>query len=251
MVLKEKVAIVTGGGSGVGRVIALRFAREGAHVVVAGRTLEKVQETASEVEKIGTGSLALKTDVSISTDVSRMVEATINRFGRINILVNNAGTIVRKTFFDYTEEDWDTVMDVNLKGVFLCCQQVVPVMMKQGKGKIINIASTSGHIGHRMCYGASKAGVINFTATLALQLAPYRINVNSISPGIIDTSMAAALKTSPELEAKIVGCIPYGRIGRPEDTASVALFLASDESDYMVGSDVIVDGGLINTFPSY
>ena len=251
MMLKDRIAIVTGGGSGIGRAIALRFAQEGASVVVAGRTLEKVEKTAREVEKIGTGSLALRADVSISSDVAQMVKATVDRFGRIDILVNNAGTIVRKNFFEYTEEDWDRVMDVNLKSVFLCCKQVVPVMLKQDKGKIVNIASTSGQIGFRVVYGASKAGVINFTASLALELAPHKINVNAISPGTIDTPLVAALKASPEMQESVLRCIPYGRLGRPEDIASAALFLASDESDYMVGSVVVIDGGLFTTFNCY
>src|SRR4030067_2596609 len=165
MMLENKVAIVTEGGSGIGQAIALRFAREGANIVVAGRTLEKVKETVKKAEEIGARSLALKADVSVSADVAHMVETTVDKFGRIDILVNNAGIIIRKRFLDHTEEDWDKVMDINLKSVFLCCKQVVPVMMKQGNGKIVNIASTAGQIGfrERVAYGASKAGVINLT----------------------------------------------------------------------------------------
>ena len=252
MMLKNKAAIVTGGGSGNGRAIALRFAREGADIVVVGRTLKKVEETAKEIEEIGRRSLALKADVSVYGDVARMVKAAVDKFGKIDILVNNAGIIIRKDLFDHTEEDWDKTMNINLKSVFLCCKEVVPVMLKQGKGKIVNIASGAGQTGvRRGAYGASKAGVINLTASMALELAPYKINVNAVSPGTIETPMSAAVTASPEMEEKAVRCIPYGRLGQPEDIASAALFLASDESDYMVGSVVVVDGGLHTTFSGY
>ena len=249
MMLENKVAIVTGGGSGIGQAIALRFAREGANIVVAGRTLEKVKETVKKAEEIGARSLALKADVSVSADVAHMVETTVDKFGRIDILVNNAGIIIRKRFLDHTEEDWDKVMDINLKSVFLCCKQVVPVMMKQGNGKIVNIASTAGQIGfrERVAYGASKAGVINLTASMALELAPYKINVNAISAGPIETAMGSAAK-SQEMRKRVLSCVPYGRLGKPEDIASVAVFLASSESDFLVGSVVVVDGGTFTTF---
>jgi len=254
--LKNKVAIVTGGGQGIGRAIALRFAREGADVVVAGRTLEKVEVTAKDIEEIGSRSLALKADVSVASDVARMVKAAVDKFGRIDILVNNAGIVIRKNFFDYpeeyTEEDWNKTMDINLKGVFLCCKEVVPVMLKQRKGKIVNISSMSGLSGDRGgAYGPSKAGVINLTASMALELAPYKINVNVICPGAIETPMSAPATATPEKTERMLRCIPYGRIGQPEDIASAALFLASDESDYMVGSVVIVDGGMMTTFCCY
>lgn len=251
MVLKDKVAIVTGAGSGIGKAIALRFAREGASVVVAGRTLAKVEQTAQEMEEIGARSLALRADVSVAADVADMVKRTIDELGGIDILVNNAGIVVVKNFSELTEEDWDKTMAIDLKGPFLCCKQVVPVMMAGGKGKIINIASTSGHIGFRVCYGAAKAGLINFTFSLARELAPYKINVNAISPGRIQTPLITAPGAPPQsqpTEERALKCIPYGRLGQPEDIASAATFLASDESEYIVGSVIVVDGGWLNTF---
>ena len=250
--LKNRVAIVTGGGSGIGRAIALRFAREGADIVVADMKEEQGEKTAKDAKKIGGRSLALKTDVSVSSDVARMVKTTVDNFGRIDILVNCAGIIIRKDLFDHTEEDWDKTMNVNVKGIFLCCREVVPVMRKQGKGKIVNIASTFGQIGTRRgVYGPSKAAVINLTASMALDLAPYKINVNAVAPGIAETPMSAAVTASPEMEERVLRCIPYGRLGQPEDIAAAVLFLASDESDYMVGSLVVVDGGLHTTYSCY
>lgn len=251
-ILEHKVAIITGGGSGIGRAIATRFAREGADIVIAGRTLKNLEETKTKVKDIGVKCLAIRVDVSISADVAQIVRTTMNQFGKIDILVNNAGIIIRKSFLEHTEDDWNKVMDTNLKSVFLCCKYVVPEMLKQDKGKIINIASGAGLIGFkRIAYGSSKAGVINFTASLGLELAPHHINVNAICPGIIDTDMISALRATPDIERKVISSIPYGRLGRPDEIASAATFLASDNSDFMVGTYMIIDGGQITTFSGY
>jgi len=249
-VLKNKVAIITGGGGGIGRAIAQRFALEGADCVVVGRTFEKVKQTAEDVETIGARSLALRTDVSVSTDVAQMVKETVSKFGRVDILVNTAGIIIRKRTFDYTEEDWDKTLNINLKSVFLCCKEVVPVMLRQGKGKIVSIASIAGQVGFPRsggAYGASKAGIINLTAHMAAELAPYKINVNAVSPGPIQTPMnASTILETPEKRQRIIEHIPYGRLGQPEDVASAVLFLASDQSDFITGSVIVVDGGVLN-----
>lgn len=247
--LDGKVALVTGARRGVGKGIALKFAKAGANVAMCDLNLPDLEKVAEEIQALGRSSLPIQADTSVKADVERMVEKILKEFGTINILVNNAGIIIRKDLFDHTEEDWDKTMNVNLKSVFLCCKQVVPVMIKQGKGKIINIASGVGQIGMRRgVYGASKAGVINLTASMALELAPYKINVNAISPGIVETPMSAPIRELPGMKDKMLSRIPYGRLAQPEDIASAALFLASDESDYIVGSLVMVDGGLLTTF---
>jgi NAD(P)-dependent dehydrogenase (short-subunit alcohol dehydrogenase family) len=178
-----------------------------------------------------------------------MINASVETFGRIDILVNNAGIVTRKLFLEHTEEDWDRVMNTNAKGVFLCSRDAARVMKAQGKGKIVNIGSTFGQIGTRRgAYGPSKAAVLNLTAAMALELAPYRINVNAVSPGRIRTPMSAGLKASKEELERILGCIPLGRLGEPADVACAVTYLASDQSDYLVGSVIVVDGGMTTTF---
>jgi NAD(P)-dependent dehydrogenase (short-subunit alcohol dehydrogenase family) len=158
--------------------------------------------------------------------------------------------IIRKTTFDYTEEDWDQTLNVNLKSVFLCCKEVVPFMLRQGRGKIVNIASVAGHVGLPRtggAYGVSKAGIINLTAHMAAELASSKINVNAVSPGTIQTPMTApTILETPEKRQKIIERIPYGRLGEPDDIASAALFLASDQSDFVSGTVMVVDGGFLN-----
>jgi glucose 1-dehydrogenase len=249
MQLKDRVAIVTGAESsiGMGRAIALAFAKEGANVVVCDVKEEGLQERASEIEQLGRKALALKTDVSKSSEVAQLVETTVKTFGRIDILVNNAG--VREEpptpVQDITEELWDFVQSVNLKGVFLCTKYTVPHMIKQKKGKIINISSIFGQVSfpNYSAYCAAKGGVINLTRTLALELAPHKINVNAIGPGVTETELVKTTLEDPEVMKLILPAIPYGRIGKPEDIAAVALFLASDGSDYVNGHTIFADGG--------
>ncbi|NYT00375.1 MAG: 3-oxoacyl-ACP reductase FabG [Methanocellales archaeon] len=243
--LKGKVAIVTGAGSGIGRGIALRFAKEGADIVIPDLNLEGAQNTAKEIEALGRNSLVIKMDVSNSSDVDRMVTETINNFGKIDILVNNAGIFIQKPLLETTEADWDKVLDINLKGAFLCSKRVVKEMLKRGGGKIINLASVAGQVGfaNSSAYCASKGGVINLTREMALELAPKNINVNAIGPGSIETPMTREMLADPAIKQMLLGVTPFGRIGQPEDIANAASFLASGESNFVNGITLFVDGG--------
>ena len=249
--LKDKIAIVTGGQSGLGRQIALRFGKEGANVVIPDLVLEGAQKVAQEIEKMGRKSLAMRTDVSKPIDVKEMVEKTIDGFGRVDILVNNAAILIREGILDHTEEDWNKVLAVNLTGVFLCTKEVVPYMIRQGGGKIINIASIGGLLGNaHPSYAASKGGVINLTRGLALELAPENININCISPGEFRTGINEYLfQADPTLEVRLARTAPARRLGRPEEIASAAVFLGSDESDFCHGTNLVVDGGSICGVP--
>jgi len=249
MKLKDKVAVVTGAASsiGMGRAMARAFAGEGADVVICDINDEGLQEGAQEIKQLGRRSLALKTDVSKSSDVSQLIEKTVSTFGKIDILVNNAG--VREEpptpIQDMTEEQWDAVQNVNLKGVFLCIKYAVPHMIKQKKGKIINISSIFGQVSfpNYPAYCAAKGGVINLTRELALELAPHKINVNAIGPGVTETALIKTTLEDPEVMKLILPSIPIGRIGKPEDIAAVAVFLASDESEFVNGQTIFADGG--------
>jgi len=247
--LENRTAIVTGAGSGIGRAIARRFAEEGACVVIAEIRSDTGKSAEEEIREAGHKALFVETDVADSGDVKNMVEKTIREFGRIDILVNNAGILIKKSILDMAEEDWDRVLDTNLKGAFLCIRHTVGHMMKQKKGKIVNIASMGAKIGlHNDCgYCASKGGIISLTTSLGIDLAPLGINVNAIGPGIIDTPMVNDVATQGKDFIKNgIEKTPRGVIGKPEDIAAAALFLASDESDFVVGQTFFVDGGFIS-----
>jgi len=244
MELKGKVALVTGGAQGIGKAVALMLARHGADVVVADVNLEKAAETAKEVEATGRGAMAVNVDVTRLSDVENMVESAIGRFGRIDILINNAGIARDKLILRMTEEDWDAVLDVNLKGTFNCTKAVIKHMSKQRSGKIVNIASVVGEMGNagQANYSASKAGVIGLTKTIAREFAQRGINVNAIAPGYIQTPMTDVLPDKAKEELKRM--IPMERLGQPEDVAYAVLFLVSDASNYVTGQVLNVNGGI-------
>ncbi len=246
--LEQRVAIVTGGGVGIGRNIALEFAKAGADVVVASRNLANLEKVAEEVRALGRRSLAVVTNVCVAEQVRNMAKRTAEEFGRIDILVNNAGIFPSAMIVDMPEQDWDSVMAINLKGVFLCTQAVAKHMMEQKYGKIINIASIGGLGPPRMgiaAYCTSKAGVIALTKSAALELAPYGISVNCIAPGSIETALYRRGKTPKQIEEwqESARTAPIGRIGSTQDIANLALFMASDDSSFMCGETVVMDGG--------
>jgi glucose 1-dehydrogenase len=246
MRLQNKVAIVTGAGSGNGRSIALRFAEEGADIVVADVVVDGAQATAAAVQALGRRALASQTDVSQREAVEVMVSGALAEFGRVDILVNNAGIGGRVKFLELTDEVWDRMMAINLKGPFLCAQAVARVMVQQGRGgKIINIGSieSSVPLPNQVHYATAKGGVLMLTRALALDLAAYGIRVNAIGPGIIETAMTAPTLARANRRQEWETAVPLGRVGQPLDVANAALFLASDESDYITGTILYVDGG--------
>jgi 3-oxoacyl-[acyl-carrier protein] reductase len=242
--LTGRVALVTGAAQGIGKAIALLLARNGADIVVSDINLEKAEETAKEIRAIGPKAMAVKVDVSNPSDVERMVEAIIEKLAKIDILVNNAGITRDKLILRMTEEDWDAVLGVNLKGTFNCTKTVIRHMAKQRSGKIVNIASVVGEMGNagQANYSASKAGVIGLTKTIAREYAQRGINVNAIAPGYIETPMTDALPEKAKEELKKL--IPMERLGRPEDVAEAVLFLVCEESSYITGQVINVNGGI-------
>jgi 3-oxoacyl-[acyl-carrier protein] reductase len=242
--LTGKVALVTGAAQGIGRAIALLLARNGADIVVSDINLEKAEETAKEIRAIGPKATAVKVDVSNLSDVERMVEAIIEKLAKIDILVNNAGITRDKLILRMTEDDWDAVLGVNLKGTFNCTKTVVRHMAKQRSGKIVNIASVVGEMGNagQANYSASKAGVIGLTKTIAREYAQRGINVNAIAPGYIETPMTDALPEKAKEELKKL--IPMERLGKPEDVAEAVLYLVCEESSYITGQVLNVNGGI-------
>jgi NAD(P)-dependent dehydrogenase (short-subunit alcohol dehydrogenase family) len=253
MLLENRVAIITGGAKGMGRGIALKFAGEGCDVVVADWDKEGAEKTAGEIKALGRRALAVKTDISSSAEVNAMVDRTIEEFGRIDIVVNNAGGVAGVSGGDTetaTEADWDKVIDINLKGAFLVCMAVVPHMKKQRYGKIINVSSM-GAVSPSVSvlhYHSAKAGVLGMTLNLAFELAPYNIYANAIVPGPTETPFWDALMPpGPDRTAFFNALakkeVPLGRMGTPEDIAGPALFLASGLSDYVTGQVINVAGG--------
>jgi len=250
MSLEGKVAIVTGGSDGIGRAIALAFAREGANVVIVGRDETKGERALNEIKTVGEATY-FKVDVSNSGQVRKMVDDTIQRYKRIDVLVNNAAVCPPGDVITTTEATWDEVIGVNLKGVFLCCKYVIPYMQKGGGGAILNIGSINSVMAmeNEAAYDASKGGVLMLTKAMALDFAKSNIRVNCICPGAIETPMLqASLATAPDPQAARASLIqkhPLKRTGTPEEIAQAALFLASDNSSFITSATIPVDGGIL------
>lgn len=246
MNLVNKVAIVTGAGRGIGKAIAIALAREGANIITIDIDIQTVEEVAREIKSLDRQALAIQVDVSDSKEVNRMVQSVLKKFKRVDILVNNAAIIKRGSIEDLTEEDWDRVMDVNLKGAFNCAKAVVGTMKKQRYGKIVNISSIAGKIGDLAsapCYGASKAGMACLAKSLARELASYGINANVVAPHAIETDMSK--EWSEEKRKSIIADIPLGRLGEPEDVAEAVVFLVSDKAKFITGEVLDVNGGCL------
>ena len=252
MRLEGKAALVTGGGSGIGRATALLFAREGARVVVSDLREADALETADAVRAAGGQAATAAGDVSRSADAAGMVRTAVQSYGRLDVLVNSAGISSRNALAEGAdpEEVWDRVMDVNLKGSYLVSWHAVPEMERSGGGSIINLASIIGLVGYPAGigggfnpYAPSKGGVVQLTRNLAVDLASKGVRVNCICPGYVTTNLTRGLTEDPETLARLEGLHPMGRLGRPEEIAQAALFLASDESSYVTGAPLVVDGG--------
>ncbi len=247
--LAGKTAIVIGASRGLGQGMAKALAEAGADLALVARTRSSLEAFSKEVKGLNRECLVLSNDISKPSEIEVVVNRVIETFGRIDILVNSQGTQVRKPAFEMTEQDWDGLMSVNLKSVFFACQAVGRQMAKQGKGKIINVASLTSMIGlpNISIYGASKGGVAQLTKALAVEWAPYHINVNAILPGYYLTAMTEVLFKNEERKKWILGRIPMGRTGVPDDLAGTVVFLSSEASDYITGQIIPVDGGWLSS----
>lgn len=244
--LEGRVAVVTGASRGIGREVALTLAKYGADVVVNyNGSEEKAKEVVAEIETLGRKAIAIKASVSNMDEVSQMIDETVEKFGKIDILVNNAGITKDNLVLKMTEDDFDAVIDTNLKGTFLCMKQVYRLMMKQRYGRIINMSSVIGVSGNagQVNYAASKAGVIGMTKSLARELGTRGVTVNAIAPGFIETEMTDVL--SDKVKQEIEGQIPLKRMGQVQDVAEAVAFLASDKAAYITGQVLHVDGGMV------
>jgi meso-butanediol dehydrogenase/(S,S)-butanediol dehydrogenase/diacetyl reductase len=247
MRLKDQIALITGGGSGIGQAIAERFASEGAQIVVADRFLERAQQTVERITAAGGRALPVAVDVADAPAVEAMAAQALAHFGRVDIVVNNAAIADGDDIVTIDEATWDRNVDIVLKGVFLCSKALLPGMIERRHGAIVNIASVNGLTGlGQEAYSAAKAGVINLTKNMAIKYGRHNVRVNVICPGTIQTPIwGAVLEKDPQVFTKLARWYPMGRVGQPEDVAKAALFLASDDASWVTGAVLPVDGGLM------
>jgi NAD(P)-dependent dehydrogenase (short-subunit alcohol dehydrogenase family) len=242
MRLANKTAIITGGGSGIGKGIASAFAREGAKVAIAGRTKDKLDSAAAE---IGPNCLAVQADIGDPEDIRKLVETTVGHFGGLNVLVNNAALLLPGTAESQSEADWEQTFNVNVRGLWLICRAALPHLRAAGGGSIINIGSVLSMVAarNRVAYASSKGAVLSMTRAMALDHAAEKVRVNCICPGIVETEMVARFSMDENARRQRMAWHPLGRFGQPEDIAQAAIFLASDESSWMTGAAFPIDGG--------
>jgi 3-oxoacyl-[acyl-carrier protein] reductase len=245
MQLENKIAVITGSGRGIGRAIALQLAKEGANIVVSDIDAATASDVVAEVGALGREAISVAGDISRLTDAQMLIDKTVETFGQIDFLINNAGITRDNLLLRMSEEEWDSVIAVNLKGTYNCIRSATKTLMKQRSGRIINIASVVGQMGNpaQINYAASKAGIIGMTKSAAKELASRNILVNAVAPGFIETAMTA--KLPEQAREKLIGLIPLNRLGEPEDVAKVVLFLCSSSANYITGQVINVDGGMV------
>lgn len=245
MKLEGKVALITGAGRGIGKAIAMSFAKEGADIAIWDVNTADAENTAKEIELLGRKAIGLQVDVTNFKLVEEGLNKILDKLGKVDILINNAGITKDNLLLRMSDMEWDAVLSVNLKGTFNCTKAVSRPMIKQRYGKIVNIASIIGIIGNpgQANYSASKAGIIALTKTAAKELGSRNINVNAVAPGFIQTDMTA--KLPEEIKQKMLSAIPLGKFGQPEEVAQVCLFLASEDSSYITGQTIVIDGGMV------
>jgi NAD(P)-dependent dehydrogenase (short-subunit alcohol dehydrogenase family) len=243
--LKNRVAVITGAGKGLGKTFAAALASEGAHLALIGRNTEILHEVAAAARQANVDAEVFTGNVSLEEDVLRLEKEIVAKFGKVHILINNAGINIRKNITDFSCEEWTSVINTNLVGPFLMCRSLVPHMRGEGYGRIVNLTSIMSHISlpGRTAYSASKAGLLGFTKALALELAPEGITVNGISPGPCATEMNIPILNNPELNQQFISRLPVGRWGEVEEIAKLLLYICSPDAGFLTGTDIIIDGG--------